>query len=116
MNFTPQNLRFGRASCFWKHFFVEGSGQNLSETRDLGRECLFVVDCVFSVRSDGCNFMDTVFACWKGGIGGGVWVGRTVYTGRDALQDWICTKWKRIGSECTALLGNAWSNQVPRLL
>lgn len=41
---------------------------------------------------------------------------RTVYTGRDALQNWIRTKWKSIGSEMTALLGNAWSNQVPRLL
>lgn len=52
----------------------------------------------------------------KRGGGGGVWVGRTVYTGRDALQDWICTKWKSIGIEYAALLGNAWSNQVPRLL
>lgn len=52
----------------------------------------------------------------KRGGGAGVWVGRTVYTGRDALQNWIRTKWKRIGSELTALLGNAWSNQVPRLL
>lgn len=60
--------------------------------------------------------MDNAFCVEKGGGGGGVWVGRTVYTGRDALQNWICTKRKRIGSECTALLGNAWSNQVPRLL
>lgn len=57
-----------------------------------------------------------VFCVSKRGGGGGVWVGRTVYTGRDALQDWICTQWKRIGSECAALLGNVWSKQVPRLL
>lgn len=95
---------------------MEGSGQNLAETKVLGGEWLFVVNCVFSICCDGCNLMDTVFACWKGRVGGGgTRLGRTVYTGRDALQDWICTKWKRIGSECVALLGNAWSNQVPRL-
>lgn len=81
----------------------------------LGRECLLAVNCVFSICCDGCNLMDNAFVSKRGGGAGG-WVGRTVYTGRDALQDWICTIWKRIGSEGVALLGNAWSNQVPRLL
>lgn len=72
---------------------------------------------VFFICCDGCNFMDNAFCVEKGGGGGGrMRLGRTVYTGRDARQNWICTKWKRIGSECVALLGNAWSNQVPRLL
>lgn len=94
---------------------MEGSGQNLAETRALGRKELFVVNCVFSGCCDGCNLMENAFCVEKGG-GEGTRLGRTVYTGRDALQDWICTIWKRIGSELTALLGNAWSNQVPRLL
>lgn len=46
---------------------MEGSGQNLAETRALGRRGLFVVNCVFSVSCDGCNFMDIILRVEKGG-------------------------------------------------
>lgn len=57
----------------------------------LGERWLFLVNCVFSICSDGCNFMDNAFCVEKGGgrVGGeGTRLGRTVYTGRDALQNW----------------------------
>lgn len=46
---------------------MEGSGQNLAETRALGRRGLFAVNCVFPVCSDGCNFMDNAFCVEKRG-------------------------------------------------
>lgn len=46
---------------------MEDSGQNLAETKDLGRRGLFVVNCVFSICSEGCNFMDNAFCVEKGG-------------------------------------------------
>lgn len=59
MNFTPRNLRFESHILLLEAFFcVEGSGQNLAETRALGREWLFVVNYLFSICSNGCNFMD----------------------------------------------------------
>lgn len=46
---------------------MEGSGQNLAETRALGSEWSFVVNCVFSICSDGCNLMYNAFCVEKGG-------------------------------------------------
>lgn len=52
---------------------MEGSGQNLAETRELGRKCSFVVNCVFSGCCDGCNSMDNAFRVekrgWRRGVG-----------------------------------------------
>lgn len=51
---------------------MEGSGQNLAETRALGRRGLLVVNCVFSVYYDGCNSMDIILRVEKGGWRRGV--------------------------------------------
>lgn len=52
---------------------MEGSGQNLAETRALGRRGLFVVNRVFSICCDGCNLMDNAFrvekGVWSRGVG-----------------------------------------------
>lgn len=46
---------------------MEGSGQNLAETTNLGRRGLFVVNGVFLFCSDGCKFMDNAFCVEKRG-------------------------------------------------
>lgn len=51
---------------------MEGSGQDRVKMMSLGREWSFVVNYVFSICSDGCNFMDNAFCVEKGGWRRGV--------------------------------------------